>query len=64
MTHGNSDSVKCPKCRKGIDDPARDDLPSPAMTEFVRPCPHCNTLLRFWARWEITVDAEVDSKTV
>lgn len=64
MTHGDSDLIKCPKCKGRITNPIRGKEPRIGeISEFVTPCPNCATVLRVWARCSIAVDAELDSKT-
>lgn len=66
MTQGDSEAVQCPACQAPIWNPLRNDGEPAAgeLSEFVEPCPHCKEPIRFWARWQIHVEAEVDSKTV
>ncbi len=64
MTHGDSNTIKCPVCKCLILRPLGETPPRDCgIIEQVKRCPHCQGEIRLWGRWTFTVDAERDSRT-
>jgi len=62
MTHGNKNCVKCPSCKKSIVGILGGHTITHGQIEFLRNCPLCGTQIRVWARCDIVVDVEKESK--
>lgn len=65
MTHGDSQTCKCPACKKLIVKPIAEERPMlGTILEGKTLCPYCKCALHFWARWTVTIELERESKTV
>jgi hypothetical protein len=63
VTHGNSDKIRCPYCRKTNSiNIELADLAQRTRREFEKPCQHCKQAVYYWACWIISVDAEKASE--
>ena len=62
MTTGTPYRIACPGCKQLNLDKIRgfDDMGPGELRESTRNCEHCGRLVRYWARFEATLEAELD----